>query len=523
MSLGGMFVRSESGDLIINCGRHKGQSIKQVALIDPEYIQRLIGEWDLLPHVRAAVVEELSGNGNSQVNQLHANEPDVYDPLPENAVDSRGLLVRSEAGELMLNFGRHKGRTVNDVAADAPDYIDWIIKQPDLPADIEEPLAVELRAYNHENLSNSEVDSVEDRQRNTPPKNLGFVPLLHKHLGWLATWAAIVVGWFTLSVRGDFGLLATVVAGFITFVAVALATIIMTAIGSFASRSARLSEQRHEEIQEETDRFQWDVDDSGWQRVFELLKSALELEPTSYAVAERLGSLIDNTLEAACLQHGVERFDELPERFHWLIDYEVSGFMWQRATDEFMGVASYPTRPTTFLRRLRRFVVFDVGLNTNPTWIAASVAILLVVTSFLLPMNAAGEDGVLRLYRSTCESLGYYCGGRIEGYNRSEALESLSGALRAQNPREQSTGELITEFTCFDLASTDKVDVAIDGDESFFKITWGHVEKVADPGGEYKEFLPWSHWKVAPPSSQQPNWSYELVYAFLDDEFYCDI
>jgi hypothetical protein len=54
------------------------------------------------------------------------------------------MLVRSDGGDLILNFDRHKGRTAREVAADAPDYLEWITSQPDIPVDMKAALTEEL-------------------------------------------------------------------------------------------------------------------------------------------------------------------------------------------------------------------------------------------------------------------------------------------------------------------------------------------------------------------------------------------
>ncbi|NQW17339.1 MAG: 3'-5' exonuclease [Chloroflexi bacterium] len=77
--------------------------------------------------------------GNT-VDALH----EFLHPLPENAVDERGMLIRAESGDLVLNFGRHKGRSAKDVAMDAPDYLEWLTGQPDIPVDMKAALAEEL-------------------------------------------------------------------------------------------------------------------------------------------------------------------------------------------------------------------------------------------------------------------------------------------------------------------------------------------------------------------------------------------
>jgi DNA polymerase III subunit epsilon len=45
-----------------------------------------------------------------------------------NCVDLAGRIVFNEKGEEIINFGKHKGKKVNDVFASEPSYYDWILK-----------------------------------------------------------------------------------------------------------------------------------------------------------------------------------------------------------------------------------------------------------------------------------------------------------------------------------------------------------------------------------------------------------
>ena len=87
-------------------------------------------------------------NGQLEVYEELGNTVDALNeflhPLPENAVDERGMLIRSDGCDLVLNFGKHQGRTAKEVAADAPDYLEWIISQPDIPVDMKAALTAEL-------------------------------------------------------------------------------------------------------------------------------------------------------------------------------------------------------------------------------------------------------------------------------------------------------------------------------------------------------------------------------------------
>ncbi|TNE80392.1 MAG: 3'-5' exonuclease [Bacteroidetes bacterium] len=45
-----------------------------------------------------------------------------------NLVDLAGRIVKNEAGEACFNFGKHKGKTVQQVFSQDPSYYDWMMK-----------------------------------------------------------------------------------------------------------------------------------------------------------------------------------------------------------------------------------------------------------------------------------------------------------------------------------------------------------------------------------------------------------
>lgn len=91
--------------------------------------------------------------GKEMVNAHHAEEDakaaaeildsqlEIYQDLPkdtvglsalcykvdEDAVDSEGKFKWSQ-GEAMFNFGKYKGRSLREIAADYPDYLEWIYR-----------------------------------------------------------------------------------------------------------------------------------------------------------------------------------------------------------------------------------------------------------------------------------------------------------------------------------------------------------------------------------------------------------
>jgi DNA polymerase-3 subunit epsilon len=56
--------------------------------------------------------------------------------VPANAVDGSGKFVWKD-GEAVFGFGKHNGKSLRDVAANAPDYLSWIVGS-DFPQDARE-------------------------------------------------------------------------------------------------------------------------------------------------------------------------------------------------------------------------------------------------------------------------------------------------------------------------------------------------------------------------------------------------
>ena len=55
-------------------------------------------------------------------------------PAPPGAVDRNGKFVLRE-GRVVFGFGRHQGRALDEIARDQRDYLKWLVRQPDFPAD----------------------------------------------------------------------------------------------------------------------------------------------------------------------------------------------------------------------------------------------------------------------------------------------------------------------------------------------------------------------------------------------------
>ena len=55
----------------------------------------------------------------------------------EDNIDAQGKFMWVE-GEAVFNFGKHEGRKLKDIAAEYPDYLEWIVEKSDLSAEVKD-------------------------------------------------------------------------------------------------------------------------------------------------------------------------------------------------------------------------------------------------------------------------------------------------------------------------------------------------------------------------------------------------
>lgn len=68
--------------------------------------------------------------------------------VSESLVDLAGRMILNNKGEEVINFGKHKGKTVTAVLKDEPSYYDWIMNG-DFPMDTKRKLTeIKLRDFN---------------------------------------------------------------------------------------------------------------------------------------------------------------------------------------------------------------------------------------------------------------------------------------------------------------------------------------------------------------------------------------
>ena len=47
--------------------------------------------------------------------------------VDERAIDAEGRFVWSANNEALINFGKHRGRRLSEIAAGEPDYLEWVV------------------------------------------------------------------------------------------------------------------------------------------------------------------------------------------------------------------------------------------------------------------------------------------------------------------------------------------------------------------------------------------------------------
>ncbi len=86
--------------------------------------------------VRAAV-EVLAGeiSANPDLPRSPAHLAGWAEGIDENAADPEGKFVWAPSGDLLINFGKHRGRRLADVARAEPDYLEWIARSGEFGAE----------------------------------------------------------------------------------------------------------------------------------------------------------------------------------------------------------------------------------------------------------------------------------------------------------------------------------------------------------------------------------------------------
>ena len=54
----------------------------------------------------------------------------------ENAIDSGGKFIWSDEGKALVNFGKHRGELLSEVAKNDPEYLSWILRSGDFDSEV---------------------------------------------------------------------------------------------------------------------------------------------------------------------------------------------------------------------------------------------------------------------------------------------------------------------------------------------------------------------------------------------------
>ncbi|MCH6198949.1 3'-5' exonuclease [Aquiflexum sp. LQ15W] len=89
--------------------------------------------------------EDLQGN---KLGVFQNDMRKIHNLLNEKMVDLAGRFIFNENGEECFNFGKHKGKTIENVLKEEPSYYDWMMKG-DFPLDTKRKFTqVKLRSFN---------------------------------------------------------------------------------------------------------------------------------------------------------------------------------------------------------------------------------------------------------------------------------------------------------------------------------------------------------------------------------------
>jgi DNA polymerase-3 subunit epsilon len=90
------------------CAREhdNAHSAKDDAMATAEVLDAMVGHYPDLPRSPAEIQRRISNR---------------------NGVDSSGNFVRNAKGEVLFNFGKHKGKPLTDIARKEPGYLGWML------------------------------------------------------------------------------------------------------------------------------------------------------------------------------------------------------------------------------------------------------------------------------------------------------------------------------------------------------------------------------------------------------------
>lgn len=102
----------------------------------------------LLAQVEKYEGQEVTSTRGELLGKIENDVAALHQITASNMVDLAGRMVKNDAGVEVFNFGKHKGRTVEDIFSQEPSYYDWMMRG-DFPLDTKKRLTeIKLRGFN---------------------------------------------------------------------------------------------------------------------------------------------------------------------------------------------------------------------------------------------------------------------------------------------------------------------------------------------------------------------------------------
>jgi DNA polymerase III subunit epsilon len=102
----------------------------------------------LLAQVERYEGQEVVSTRGEHLGKVANDVAALHEITASNMVDLAGRIVRNDAGIEVFNFGKHKGKTVEDIFSQEPSYYDWMMRG-DFPMDTKKRLTeIKLRGFN---------------------------------------------------------------------------------------------------------------------------------------------------------------------------------------------------------------------------------------------------------------------------------------------------------------------------------------------------------------------------------------
>ncbi|WP_416865408.1 MAG: exonuclease domain-containing protein [Imperialibacter sp.] len=102
----------------------------------------------LLAQVERYEGQEVVSTRGEHLGKVANDVAALHEITASNMVDLAGRIVMNDAGTEVFNFGKHKGKAVEDIFSQEPSYYDWMMRG-DFPMDTKKRLTeIKLRGFN---------------------------------------------------------------------------------------------------------------------------------------------------------------------------------------------------------------------------------------------------------------------------------------------------------------------------------------------------------------------------------------